>query len=106
MPLMSRPDVAPSAAVRPPATRYGPGPGAAPDWTALVARFDPTLRGIARSYRLCSADVDDVVQAAWVRLYERYDTIREPAAIGGWLATTVRREAMGLLQRKMREQPT
>jgi RNA polymerase sigma factor (sigma-70 family) len=106
MPSMSRSHGAPIAAACPPGRAVAGRPGRAPDWPRLVARFDPGLRRIARSYRLCPADVDDVVQASWVRLWERYDSVRDPAALGGWLATTVRREAMALLQRKMREVPS
>jgi len=75
-------------------------------WSALHARFDRTLRAIARSYRLSGSDVDDVSQVAWVRLYEHIDRISDPNALAGWLATTVRREAMRLLQVGVREQLT
>jgi len=75
-------------------------------WMRLIERFDPMLRGIARSYRLGAADVDDVVQAAWTRLYQHIGSVREPAAIAGWLATTTRREALRILQLHMRELPS
>jgi RNA polymerase sigma factor (sigma-70 family) len=73
-------------------------------WSGLVRRFDGPLRGIARSYRLAPADVDDVLQATWIRLLRHIGRIHEPAAIAGWLTTTVRRESMRLLQRPVREQ--
>jgi RNA polymerase sigma factor (sigma-70 family) len=73
-------------------------------WSRLVARFDPMLRKVARSFRLGPADVDDVVQATWTRLYSHIGTLREPAAVGGWLATTARRQALHLLQQQAREQ--
>jgi len=72
-------------------------------WTMLVARFDGKLRSVARGYRLSSQDVDDAVQNAWVKLYEHIDGIRDGAAIGAWLATTVRREALRILQGGVRE---
>jgi DNA-directed RNA polymerase specialized sigma24 family protein len=72
-------------------------------WTALVRRFDRRLRTIARSYRLSAADVDDVVQGTWLQLLEGIHDLREPAAIGGWLATTTRRNALRALQRDVRE---
>ena len=75
-------------------------------WTRLIERFDCMLRGIARSYRLCAADVDDVVQATWTRLYQHIGALREPAAIAGWLATTTRRESLRMLQVHMRERPS
>jgi RNA polymerase sigma factor (sigma-70 family) len=72
-------------------------------WTQLIERFDRMLRGIARSYRLSAADVDDVVQATWTRLHQHIGAVREPAAIAGWLATTTRRESLRVLQVHMRE---
>jgi RNA polymerase sigma factor (sigma-70 family) len=74
--------------------------------TRLVERFDRTLRAIAGSYRLAPADVDDVVQTTWLRLFTRMDQLREPAAIGAWLATTTRRESLRHLQNPVRERPT
>ena len=64
------------------------------------------LRAIARSYRLSPIDVDDVVQATWLRLLTHIHQLREPAAIGGWLATTARRESLRVLQAATREQLT
>lgn len=75
-------------------------------WRCLVARFERRLRDVVRSYRLSAADVDDVLQTTWLRLFSHIGEIREPAAIGGWLATTARRECLRLLQAPMREQLT
>jgi RNA polymerase sigma factor (sigma-70 family) len=77
--------------------------GDADAWRGLVERFDSGLRHIARSFRLAPADVDDVVQATWLELLERIATLREPAAVGGWLATVTRRNALRRRQRAMRE---
>jgi RNA polymerase sigma factor (sigma-70 family) len=75
-------------------------------WAQLVDRFDRMLRSVARSYRLAPQDVEDAVQATWCKLYEHIGAIRESAAIAGWLATTVRRESLRLLQRHVREHLT
>ena len=75
-------------------------------WTQLTDRFDRMLRSVARSYRLSSQDTEDAVQATWVKLYEHIDRIRDASAIAGWLATTVRRESLRLLQRHVREHLT
>jgi RNA polymerase sigma factor (sigma-70 family) len=75
-------------------------------WNALVRRYEPSLRGIARRFGLSPMHVDDVVQKAWVTLYEQIDRLRDPEALGGWLATTTRREALRLLQAHVREQLT
>jgi RNA polymerase sigma factor (sigma-70 family) len=74
--------------------------------TRLVDRFDRSLRAIVRFYRLSPWDVDDVVQATWLQFMEHGRSLREPAAIKGWLATTARRQSLQVLQRRMREQPS
>lgn len=73
-------------------------------WSSLVRRFDPLLRGIAKTYRLSPADVDDVVQTSWLSLLKDIESLREPAAVGAWLAMTTRRNALRLLGRYAREQ--
>lgn len=75
-------------------------------WSELVRRFDAMLRSIARSYRLCPADVDDVLQSVWLRLHQHLDRLRDPNAIASWLATTTRRESLRVLQMQVREQLT
>lgn len=99
-PASSDPDAELVALVH--AARVGDGDA----WRRLVERFDRRLRDIARSYRLAPVDVDDVMQATWLRLYRHIERVREPAAIAGWLATTTRRECLRLLQRPVQEELT
>ncbi|MFG2003115.1 RNA polymerase sigma factor [Spirillospora sp. NPDC048911] len=73
------------------------GDGAA--WGRLVDRYSGLLWSIARSYGLDEADGGDVVQLTWLRLIERIDQVTEPGAVGGWLATTARRESLRAAQR-------
>ena len=72
-------------------------------WALLFEHFTTTIRLVARRHRLCEADQDEVVQRTWIRLVERITTVREPAAIAGWLITTARRESLGLLAGATRE---
>jgi RNA polymerase sigma factor (sigma-70 family) len=72
----------------------------------LVVRFARVLRGVTRSYRLSSWDADDVIQTTWLQFMQHGRTLRDPAAVGGWLATTAGRESLRLLQRHVREQLT
>ncbi len=72
-------------------------------WSDLIDRFDRMLRVIARSYRLSSHDIDDVVQATWVKLYVHIGRIRHLEAIGAWLATTLRRESLNLIRTRALE---
>jgi len=72
-------------------------------WATIVYRFEPKLRMVARSFRLSPSDVDDVVQMTWIKLFEHIQDIRNPSALLAWLKTTVRRNALGTLQRPVRE---
>jgi RNA polymerase sigma factor (sigma-70 family) len=67
-------------------------------WGSLVTRFAPLVWGICRRYRLSDADAHDVAQTVWLRLLERISTLREPAALPGWLATTVAHECLHVLR--------
>ncbi|WP_245667571.1 RNA polymerase sigma factor [Actinomadura macra] len=80
------------------------GDGAA--WARLVERYSPMLWTIARGHGLNDADSGDVVQTAWLRLVERLDELRDPPAVGGWLATTARHESARLAARRGRDLPS
>jgi RNA polymerase sigma factor (sigma-70 family) len=73
-------------------------------WDAIVARYADLVWAVARSFRLGSADAADVSQTTWLRLVEHLGDVRDPSALGSWLATTARREALALLRRR-REVP-
>jgi RNA polymerase sigma factor (sigma-70 family) len=51
-----------------------------------------------RSFRLQEADALDAIQATWLRLAENAHQIRDPERLGGWLATTARRECLHILR--------
>lgn len=74
-------------------------------WNALVDAHHGMLWGIARSYRLDTADAGDAVQTTWLRLVENLGRIEDPRRLPGWLATTVRRECLRILRRAGRESP-
>lgn len=71
------------------------------DWVAgdaraldgLVRVMTPVLWHVVRAYRLSPECAEDVIQTTWMALVRRRDAIEDPAAVGGWLATTARREA-------------
>ena len=74
-------------------------------WDGLVTRYAPLVWGICRRYQLADADVEDVGASVWLRLVERLDTIREPAALPGWIVTTTRNECLRTLRAKVRTVP-
>jgi RNA polymerase sigma factor (sigma-70 family) len=74
-------------------------------WNELVDRYAGLVWSVARAHRLTQADAADVSQATWTKLLEHLDRIHEPAAVGGWLATTARRESLRLVCRADRVVP-
>jgi RNA polymerase sigma factor (sigma-70 family) len=66
-------------------------------WDALVERYAPLVWSICRRHRLAGGDADDIGQNVWLRLVGQLDTIRDPAALPGWLATTTQRECWRVL---------
>jgi len=73
-------------------------------WEGLVARLQRVVwRAIGR-FDLSAEDRKDAFAATFFRLYERLDTVREPAKLPGWVATTARNEVHTLL-RGRRDRP-
>ena len=66
-------------------------------WDAIVERYASLVWSICRSHRLGDADAKDVGQSVWLRLLEQLDSLRDPAALPAWLATTARRECIRIL---------
>ena len=67
-------------------------------WDALVERYAPLIWSICRRYQLADADSRDIGQNVWLRLVDQLGTLRNPAALPGWLATTTRRECGRMLR--------
>jgi RNA polymerase sigma factor (sigma-70 family) len=63
-------------------------------WNQIVERFAPPVWSICRRYRLSDADSNDVGQNVSLRLVEHLPSLREAAALSGWLTTTTRRECL------------
>jgi len=74
-------------------------------WEELVRRYNGMLHTIARSYGLEPSARGDVVQTTWLRLVEHLGTVREPAAVGTWLATTARRQCGLVVRNREQERP-
>ena len=67
-------------------------------WNEIVERYAPLVWSICLRYRLDRADIDEVGQSVWLLLVEKIGTLREPAALPGWLATTCQRECIRVLR--------
>lgn len=74
-------------------------------WDAIVERYASLVWGVARRYRLSDADCADIGGSVWLRLVENLDSLREPAALPGWLATTTARACARLYNKRKRQIP-
>jgi len=72
----------------------------------MVTEFSPLLWHVARAAGLSSGDAEDVLQTVWTRLLEHLDEIRTPAALGGWLVVTAKREAWRVRAAERKQVPT
>ncbi len=68
-------------------------------WDEIVERYAPLVWSICTRYRLGSQDIEDIGQNVWLRLVEHIGTLREPAALPGWLATTTQRECLRVVRK-------
>ncbi|KIC64486.1 RNA polymerase sigma 70 [Pseudarthrobacter phenanthrenivorans] len=67
---------------------------------ALARRYGPHMRAAARRLTGSYADADDVVQEVLVQAWQQLDTVREPAAIKGWLLRLTGSRSIDLLCRR------
>jgi RNA polymerase sigma factor (sigma-70 family) len=67
-------------------------------WREIVRRYSPLVLSVCRRHGLSGSDADDVTGNVWLRLVVSLGTLREPAALPGWLATTSRNECLQLLR--------
>jgi RNA polymerase sigma factor (sigma-70 family) len=71
-------------------------------WEALVGRLQRVAWRAIAGFDLSVDDRKDAFAATFFRLNERLSTIREPAKLPGWVATTARNEVHTLLRSRRR----
>ena len=76
------------------------------EWRSTVRRFEGLVRSTARTVLRGDADVDEAIQRTWVLLLGNAARINDPRCLPGWLATTARREALGVLRSQQRAIPS
>jgi RNA polymerase sigma factor (sigma-70 family) len=81
-------------------TRAAAGDGSA--WNEIVDRYAPLIWSICARHQLDREEAGDVNQTVWLLLVEKIGTLREPAALPGWLATTTQRECLRVLREARR----
>ena len=73
-------------------------------WNAIIERYAPLVWSICRRSLPDRRDIDDVGQTVWLLLVEKIGTLREPAALPGWLVTTTQRECLRVRRRGHRHE--
>src|SRR5215469_8859766 len=74
-------------------------------WDELVERYSPLIWSICRRYQLGRADAEDAGQSVWLQLVDQLASLRDPAALPGWLATTTQRECGRILRAARKHKP-
>lgn len=67
-------------------------------WEDILRRYGNLVSATVRSFRLQEADALDAMQMTWLRLAENAERVQFPERLGGWLATTARRECLHILR--------
>jgi RNA polymerase sigma factor (sigma-70 family) len=73
-------------------------------WNEIVERYAPLVWSICGRYDLGHDQTHDVGQTVWLLLVEKIGSLREPAALPGWLATTTQRECFRVLRVERRHE--
>lgn len=62
-------------------------------WDALVERYARLVWSVARRNGLPESDADEAMQATFIQLHRRLETLRDDAKLSSWLITTAHRES-------------
>jgi RNA polymerase sigma factor (sigma-70 family) len=76
----------------------GIGNGNPEAWDEILRRYGKLVSTTVRSFRLQEADALDAMQMTWLRLAQNAHRVQFPERLGGWLATTARRECLHILR--------
>ncbi|MGH3900693.1 MAG: RNA polymerase sigma factor [Pseudonocardiaceae bacterium] len=76
----------------------GAGSGDPVIWDEVLRRYGKLVSATVRSFQMQDADALDAVQSTWLRLAENAHQVQFPERLGGWLATTARRECLRILR--------
>jgi len=80
--------------------------GDAAAWEALIARYQRLVYGIALRAGLPPADADDVFQNVSLKICLHLDSLRDHAALTGWVGAVTRRECLRRHRRRAGEPET
>jgi len=67
-------------------------------WYEIIDRYAQLVWSICIRFGLSTEDIDDVGQSVWLLLWDSIGSLREPAALPGWLAKTTKNECLRVLR--------
>lgn len=68
-------------------------------WSTLVDRYGRLVFSIGRRYGLSPGDTEDVFQLVFETAFKHLSSLKNPAALSGWIATITHHECQHLLSR-------
>jgi RNA polymerase sigma factor (sigma-70 family) len=74
-------------------------------WDQIVRRYATLMWAVCRRVGVVGSEADDVAASVWLRLVERLGSLREPAALPGWIVTTTQRECFQVMRARTRVVP-
>lgn len=70
-------------------------------WEDLVEEYASLVWTVCQRFGSgVRSDTEEAFQRTFIRIWQKLDTVREPARLAGWIATTARRVVSGQRERK------
>jgi RNA polymerase sigma factor (sigma-70 family) len=66
-------------------------------WKELIVRYRRLIYGVPLRHGLSAEQADDIFQQTCIRLFERLQSLRDPAHVRSWLVTTAQRLTLDLI---------
>lgn len=80
--------------------------GSEPAWTVLIDRYARLIWSVPIKFRLERQDAEDIFQSVCADLVAQLHTVREPAALRGWLVQVATHKCLRARRRQGREEVT
>jgi len=69
-------------------------------WEVVIARYTNVLASVGWAHRLSAEETSDALQDTWLRAVTNLAGLRDPARLGAWLYTIMRRRCLDQLRRR------
>ena len=69
-------------------------------WVDLLGRYEGLVFSVPLNYGLSRDEAADIAQSVFTELLRNIDSVRDPSALGSWLATVARRTTWRTISRR------